>query len=155
MNIELRDPKIIMKLSRLGSFHQSRLSFLRSFLSEFKAFAMRGNVVDLAVAVIIGAAFGKIVSSMVDGIIMPLIGLILGGINISGETITVNQAVVKWGAFLQTIIDFTIIAFAIFIMVKIINTLQKKEEAVTPPPSPEVQLLTEIRDLLKKQSPHE
>lgn len=121
-------------------------------LSEFKAFAMRGNVVDLAVAVIIGAAFGKIVSSMVDGIIMPLIGLLLGGINISGETITVNEAVIKWGGFLQTIIDFTIIAFAIFLMVKIINALQKEEAAAATPPSPEVQLLTEIRDLLKNQS---
>lgn len=123
-----------------------------SFLSEFKAFAMRGNVVDLAVAVIIGAAFGKIVSSLVEGIIMPLIGLILGGVNISGETITVNQAVVKWGAFLQTIIDFTIIAFVIFVMIKLINTLQQKEKETPPPPSEEIQLLTEIRDLLKKQS---
>lgn len=119
-----------------------------SFLSEFKAFAMRGNVMDLAVAVVIGAAFGKIVSSLVDGIIMPVIGLLLGGINISDKTFTIGQAAVKWGAFLQTIIDFTIIAFAIFVVVKLINRLQRKEEIVAPP-TPEVQLLTEIRDLLK------
>lgn len=121
-------------------------------LAEFKAFAMRGNVVDLAVAVIVGAAFGKIVSSLVDGIVMPLIGILLGGINISGETVTIGHAVVKWGAFLQTIIDFTIISFAIFIMVKLLMSFQKKQEEVPPPPSPEVALLTEIRDLLKNKT---
>ncbi len=120
-----------------------------SFLSEFKQFAMRGNVVDLAVAVIIGAAFGKIVSSLVDGIIMPLIGLLLGGINIANKSYTLGHAVVKWGFFLQTIIDFTIIALCIFIMIKLINMLQKKQEAVPPKPSNEEILLTEIRDLLK------
>lgn len=98
-----------------------------SFLSEFKQFAMRGNVVDLAVAVIIGAAFGKIVSSLVDGIVMPLIGLLLGGINITAKSFKIGAAVVKWGAFLQTIIDFTIIAFAIFVAVKFINLLQEKK----------------------------
>lgn len=121
-----------------------------SFLNEFKKFAMRGNVVDLAVAVVMGAAFGKIVSSLVDGIVMPLIGLLLGGINISDKSFTIGQAVVKWGMFLQTIIDFTIIAFAIFLAVKAINTLQKKEEAKAKP-SDEVILLTEIRDLLKQK----
>ncbi len=85
-----------------------------SFLSEFKAFVMRGNVIDLAVAVIIGVAFGKIVSSLVDGIIMPFIGLLLGGINISDKTWVVGQATIKLGLFLQSVIDFTIIAFAIF-----------------------------------------
>lgn len=120
------------------------------FLSEFKAFAMRGNVVDLAVAVIIGAAFGKIVSSMVDGIIMPLIGVLLGGIDISGKTFIIGHAVIKWGAFLQTVIDFTIISFAIFLVVKFISSFQKKEESIPTPPTPEVQLLTEIRDILKK-----
>lgn len=120
-----------------------------SFLSEFKTFAMRGNVVDLAVAVIIGAAFGKIVSSLVDGIVMPLIGLLLGGINIAGETFTVGHAVVKWGMFLQSIIDFTIIAFAIFLMVKLISQIHQQEET-KPTRSNEEQLLTEIRDLLKK-----
>jgi large conductance mechanosensitive channel len=123
-----------------------------SFLTEFKAFAMRGNVVDLAVAVVIGAAFGKIISSLVDGIIMPVIGVLLGGIDISGKTITIGHAVVKWGAFLQTIIDFTIISFAIFLVIKLMMSFQKKQEAAPPPPSAEVQLLTEIRDLLKNKS---
>lgn len=122
-----------------------------SFLSEFKAFAMRGNVVDLAVAVVIGAAFGKIVSALVDGIIMPLIGLILGGIDISGKTFTLGHAVVKWGLFLQSIIDFTLIALAIFIVIKLINRLQKKEEAKAEVPA-DIQLLSEIRDLLKKSN---
>lgn len=110
---------------------------------------MRGNVVDLAVAVIIGAAFGKIITSLVDGIIMPLIGLLLGGINISDKSYTLGQAAVKWGLFLQTIIDFAIIALCIFIVIKLINILQKKQEAIPPKPSNEEMLLTEIRDLLK------
>ncbi|MCW8451316.1 large-conductance mechanosensitive channel protein MscL [Legionella quinlivanii] len=120
-----------------------------SFLSEFKQFAMRGNVVDLAVAVIIGAAFGKIVSSLVDGIVMPLIGLLLGGINITAKSFKIGAAVVKWGAFLQTIIDFTIIAFAIFVAVKFINLLQEKKEAEPEKISNEEKLLVEIRDLLQ------
>lgn len=120
-----------------------------SFLSEFKAFALRGNVMDLAVAVIIGAAFGKIVTSLVDGIIMPLIGLMLGGINIADKNITLGQAVIKWGLFLQTIIDFTLIAFSIFLVIKAINILKKKQAEKPNPPSDEVILLTEIRDLLK------
>jgi len=122
-----------------------------SFLSEFKQFAMRGNVVDLAVAVVIGAAFGKIITALVDGIIMPLIGLLLGGINVAGKSFAIGQAVVKWGMFLQTIIDFTLIAFAIFVVIKFITALQKKQEAVAAPPKPsnEEILLTEIRDLLK------
>jgi large conductance mechanosensitive channel len=124
-----------------------------SILSEFKAFAMRGNVVDLAVAVVIGAAFGKIITSIVDGIIMPLIGVLLGGIDISGKTMTIGHAVVKWGLFLQSIIDFTIISFAIFLVIKLMMSFQKKQEAAPPPPpSAEVQLLTEIRDLLKNKS---
>ena len=93
-----------------------------SFFSEFKAFAMRGNVIDLAVGVIIGGAFGKIISSLVDGIIMPVLGLILGGIDITAKTITVGHAVIKWGAFLQSVIDFTLIAFSIFLFIKLINT---------------------------------
>ncbi len=123
-----------------------------SFLTEFKAFAMKGNVIDLAVAVVIGAAFGKIISALVDGIIMPLIGILLGGIDISGKTFTLGHAVVKWGAFLQSIIDFTIIAFAIFVAVKLIMALQNKQEEKELKPTVEVQLLTEIRDLLKNQS---
>lgn len=120
-----------------------------SFIQEFKKFAMRGNVVDLAVAVVIGAAFGKIITSLVDGIIMPLIGLLLGGINVANKSFTLGDAVVKWGAFLQTIIDFTIIAFAIFLAIKFINLLKRKEEAEEPKYTHEETLLMEIRDLLK------
>lgn len=122
---------------------------MMSFLSEFKAFAMRGNVVDLAVAVVMGAAFGKIVASLVDGIVMPFIGLLLGGINIADKSITIGHAVIRWGMFLQSIIDFTLIAFSIFLAIKAINTLQMKQEKIPPKPSPEEVLLTEIRDLLK------
>ncbi len=123
-----------------------------SFIAEFKEFAMKGNVVDLAVAVIIGAAFGKIISSLVEGIVMPLIGIILGGVDVSTKTFTLGDAVVKWGAFLQSIIDFTIIAFAIFLAVKLIMSFQTKKESLPQAPSEEVKLLTEIRDLLKAQS---
>ena len=109
-----------------------------SFISEFKAFAMRGNVVDLAVGVVIGAAFGKIVSALVDGIIMPVIGLMVGGVNFGDLAVTMKEAVIgpdgkevaaavlfKYGAFLQTIVDFLIIAFAIFMVVKIMNSMKK------------------------------
>jgi large conductance mechanosensitive channel len=123
-----------------------------SFLKEFKAFAMRGNVVDLAVAVVIGTAFGKIVAALVDGIIMPVMGLMLGGINIADKSFTLGEATIKWGMFLQTIIDFTIIAFAIFIIVRLINKLQKKQEAASVPPTTQEKLLMEIRDLLKNKS---
>lgn len=120
-----------------------------SFLKEFKAFAMRGNVVDLAVAVVIGAAFGKIISSMVDGIIMPLVGLLLGGIDISDKKFVFGQATVQWGMFLQTVIDFTIIAFAIFLVIKLIAKLQRKEAEAPAEPTAQEKLLIEIRDLLK------
>ncbi len=119
-----------------------------SFLQEFKEFAIKGNVVDLAVAVIIGAAFGKIVSALVSGIIMPLIGLLLGGVNITGKTFTVGAAVVKWGEFLQSIIDFTIISLSIFVAIKCISLL-KKDEKKEKEPTREEALLAEIRDLLK------
>lgn len=112
---------------------------------------MRGNVVDLAVAVIIGAAFGKIISALVDGIIMPLIGLLLGGINIADKTFVFGQATIKWGLFLQSVIDFTIIAFSIFVALKVINTLQTKKDAAPPAKSDEVILLTQIRDLLQEK----
>ncbi len=118
------------------------------FFDEFRKFAMRGNVIDLAVAVVIGAAFNKIISSLVDGIIMPVLGLLLGGVNIADKTFTLGHAVVKWGSFLQSLIDFTIIAFSIFVAIKAINSLKKKEESV-PPPSEEIVLLTQIRDLLR------
>ncbi|STX43271.1 large conductance mechanosensitive channel, MscL family [Legionella donaldsonii] len=122
------------------------------FLSEFKQFAMRGNVMDLAVAVVIGAAFGKIVSSLVDGIIMPVIGLLMGGINITDKTFKIGAAVIKWGAFLQTIIDFTIIACAIFVAIKFINILQKKQEETEEKIGKEEAILIEIRDLLREKT---
>jgi len=104
-------------------------------LKEFKEFVMRGNVLDLAVAVIIGGAFGKIVSSLVNDILMPLIGLVLGGINFSDLALTVGGAVVAWGAFVQAIVDFLIIAYVIFLIVKAANTTKKKE-APAPPAEP-------------------
>ncbi len=126
--------------------------------SEFKEFAMRGNVVDLAVGVIVGAAFGKIVSSYVGDIIMPPLGLLIGGINFSEFAVTLGTGakgvpvLLKYGAFLQTVFDFVIIAFVIFIAVKGINTLKKPSApaADAPPPRQEV-LLTEIRDALLKR----
>lgn len=123
-----------------------------SILSEFKAFALRGNAIDLAIAVVIGAAFNKIVSALVEGIIMPFLGIILGGIDLSPKTLTIHNAVFKWGLLLQSIIDFTIMAFVIFAMVKALNTVfQQAEKKETI--SPEVEVLREIRDeLQKKQS---
>ncbi len=130
------------------------------WLQEFKTFAVRGNVVDMAVGIVIGAAFGKIVSSFVADVIMPPIGLLIGGIDFSKRVITLKEATGKtaavtlnYGNFIQTVIDFAIIAFAIFMLVKGINTL-KRMEAAKPsepgPPSPEVMLLTDIRDILRK-----
>ena len=100
-------------------------------LKEFREFAIRGNVMDLAVAVIIGGAFGKIITSLVGDVLMPLIGLVLGGVNFSEQAFTVGAAVVKWGAFVHSIIDFVIIAFVIFLLVRAMNRL-KREEPVTP-----------------------
>lgn len=119
--------------------------------AEFKEFAMKGNVMDLAVAVIIGGAFGKIVSSLVGDVIMPLVGLVMGGRNFSGLSISIGDAVIKYGAFLQNVVDFLIIAWVIFMMVKALNRIHKKEEAEAPSPAPsnEEVLLGEIRDLLK------
>jgi len=142
-----------------------------SMLKEFKEFAMKGNVIDLAVGIIIGAAFGKIVSSVVNDVIMPPIGLLVGGINFTDIRITMKDAItdpatgkiikdavtLKVGNFIQALVDFTIVAFSVFLMVKGLNSLSKKKEAETapPPPPPPVvtkdqELLTEIRDLLKK-----
>jgi large conductance mechanosensitive channel len=101
-------------------------------LKEFREFAMRGNVMDLAIAVIIGGAFGKIITSLVGDVLMPLIGLVLGGINFSELAITVGAAVVKWGAFVQSIIDFVIIAFVIFMLVRTMNRMKKEEPAAAP-----------------------
>lgn len=101
-------------------------------LKEFREFAMRGNVMDLAVAVIIGGAFGKIITSLVADVLMPLIGLVLGGINFSEQAITLGAAVVKWGAFVQSVIDFVIIAFVIFMLVRTMNRMKKEEPAAAP-----------------------
>lgn len=134
------------------------------WLSEFKKFAMRGNVVDMAVGIIIGAAFGKIVSSLVSDVIMPPIGVLLGGVDFSNLAVTIKQAsgdtpavVIGYGKFIQTIIDFIIIAFSIFALVKFMNALKSKAETAAEAPKPaeptkEEQLLTEIRDLLKEKN---
>jgi large conductance mechanosensitive channel len=133
-------------------------------ISEFKEFAMRGSVVDLAVGVVIGGAFGKIVSALVDGVIMPLVAVVTGGVNVSDWATTLKPAVVgadgketaaavmlKYGSFIQSIVDFLIIAFVIFMTIKAMNSLKKKQEAAAPAaPAEDIALLTEIRDLLKK-----
>ena len=132
-----------------------------SFLSEFKTFAMRGNVVDMAPGIVIGAAFGKIVSSLVDGVIMPPIGWLIGGIDFSNIRTVIEPAgadgkgevAIQWGAFLNTIITFVIIAFAIFLVIKLMNRVLRKEEAAPAAPPADVALLTEIRDLLKNRTP--
>ena len=135
------------------------------FLEEFKAFAVKGNAVDMAVGVIIGGAFGKIVSSIVDDIIMPPIGWLIGGVNFSDLKIKLptveipgvekmEAVTINYGHFIQTLLDFVIIAFCVFLLVKAINTLtRKKADEPTPPPVPskEEQLLTEIRDLMKEK----
>jgi len=137
-------------------------------IKEFKEFAMRGNVMDMAVGVVIGGAFGKIVSSVVADVIMPPLGLLVGGVNFTDLSIVLKQATVdaagaatpavtlNYGNFLQTVFDFIIIAFAIFLFIKAINTMRKKGEpapAEAPPaPSKEEELLTEIRDLLKNKN---
>jgi large conductance mechanosensitive channel len=129
---------------------------MKSFLDQFKAFAMKGNVIDLAVAVVIGAAFGKIVSSLVEDIVMPIIGLLLGGIDFSGLSYTLGSAVVSYGVFIQSVLDFVIVALAIFMVVRGINKAQEKVakpvEVTEAPkgPSEEVRLLTEIRDSLRR-----
>lgn len=130
-------------------------------LQEFKEFAIKGNAVDMAVGIIIGAAFGKVISSLVADVFMPPIGVLIGGVDFTKLAFNLKEAAVdtpavtlNYGNFIQTLVDFTIIAFAIFMAVKLINRLKKKEAAaptVTPAPSKEEQLLTEIRDLLKER----
>ena len=134
-------------------------------MSEFKEFAMKGNVVDLAVGVVIGGAFGKIVSALVDGVIMPVIGFLTGGVDFSKGAFVLKDAVIgpdgketaaavaiKYGAFVQTIIDFTIVAFVLFLVIKAMNRLKRAEEAAPAPAAPaeDVVLLREIRDLMKR-----
>lgn len=131
-----------------------------SMLSEFKAFAMRGNVMDLAIGVVIGAAFGKIVGSLVDQIIMPPIGLLIGGVDFSAYKWILKAAgpdgkgevAIQFGAFFNTIIQFAIVALAIFLVIKLMNRLIKKEEAAPSPPPADVVLLTEIRDLMRAKA---
>lgn len=133
-----------------------------SFVQEFKEFAMKGNVVDMAVGIIIGAAFGKIVSSFVGDLIMPPLGLLIGGVDFSDLAVTLKAAsdgaaavTLNYGKFIQTVFDFTIVALAIFVAIKAMNKLKKAEPAAPPaPPEPsaEEKLLTEIRDLLKQKS---
>lgn len=128
-------------------------------VNEFRQFIQRGNVVDLAVGVIMGAAFGKIVTSLVADVIMPPIGYVIGGVKFSDLKITLPAlelikeppAEIKYGAFLQNSFDFLIIAFCVFLMVKGMNTLSRKPDPTPPPPTPSEKLLTEIRDLLKQQ----
>ena len=137
---------------------------MANILKEFKDFAMKGNVIDMAVGVIIGAAFGKIVSSLVDDIIMPLIGVATGGMNftdykwviqkavVDGQEIIKPEVTLNWGTWVQTVVDFLIVAFCIFVAIKFMNNLRtKKEEEPAPAPAPtkEEELLTEIRDLLR------
>ena len=128
-------------------------------MSEFKSFAMRGNVVDMAVGIVIGGAFGKIVSSFVSDVLMPPIGLMMGGVDFADLSIVLQAATegaeavtLNYGSFIQTVVDFVIIAFAIFMVIRAMNNLKKKEEekpAAPAAPSAEVELLTEIRDSLK------
>ena len=132
-----------------------------SMMTEFRDFAMRGNVVDMAVGIVIGGAFGKIVSSFVNDVLMPPIGMALGGVDFSDLAMTLQEAsgdvaavTLNYGSFIQTMIDFIIIAFAIFMVIKAMNSMKKKEEAAPaepPKPSTEETLLTEIRDLLRKE----
>ncbi|MFO7703852.1 MAG: large-conductance mechanosensitive channel protein MscL [Halopseudomonas sp.] len=134
-----------------------------SIAQEFKAFAMRGNVIDMAVGIIIGAAFGKVVSSFVANVVMPPLGLLIGGVDFADLAIVLKQAegeiaavTLGYGLFIQSIVDFLIIAAAIFVAIKVMNSLKRKEEAAPTPPEPESQskqeiLLTEIRDLLQQR----
>jgi len=131
---------------------------MNKFINEFKTFVSRGNVLDLAVGVVIGGAFSKIVTSLVNDIITPLIGIVIGGRDFSSLSLTIGDSSIAYGLFIQNIIDFLIIAFCIFVFIKLINKIfikRKEEEKKTEPPTPkksdEVLLLEEIRDLLKKE----
>jgi large conductance mechanosensitive channel len=127
----------------------------KGVLQEFKAFALKGNVLDLAVAVVVGTAFNKIVSSLVDNIIMPLFGIVTGGVDFKGLSVSVGDTVLTYGVFLQSVIDFLIIAWAIFVAIKVLRSLERKEKAKPESekevePTEEVQLLREIRDALRR-----
>lgn len=162
-SLSLRE-NIIFELSKCTKLIIQNL--MGQFIQEFKKFAMRGNVIDMAVGIIIGGAFGKIVSSIVNDLVMPSIGLVIGGVNFKDLKIVLKEAVmegdqvispavsINYGNFLQTTFDFLIIAFAIFMLVKAVNRLTKKKENEVKPTSPpaDIQLLTEIRDLLKEKN---
>ncbi|MGJ0430945.1 large-conductance mechanosensitive channel protein MscL [Methylobacter sp.] len=130
-----------------------------SILREFKEFAIKGNAIDMAIGIIIGAAFGKIISSLVDDIIMPPIGMLVGGVDFTNLAVTLKEATMdtpavtlNYGNFIQTLVNFTIIAFAVFMIVKLINRFRRKQEAAPEPvPSKEALLLAEIRDLLRER----
>ena len=132
---------------------------MKNFLEEFKAFAMKGNVIDLAVAVVIGTAFGRITTSLVNNIVMPTFGAVMGGIDFTDKSVTVRESEITYGVFIQSIIEFIIIAFAIFLVIKAMNSMQRKKEAEADTkeaakpkePSEEVKLLREIRDSLKQK----
>ena len=161
--------KVLYFCSRIAIYTFQFFNIMGKFIEEFKAFAVKGNAVDMAVGVIIGGAFGKIVSSIVDDLIMPPIGWLIGGVNFSdlkvvlpklvveGVEVTTAPATINYGNFIQTLLDFIIIAFCVFMLVKGINKLKKKEEekpaapAPAPEPSAEEKLLAEIRDLLKNK----
>ncbi|MEI3608997.1 large-conductance mechanosensitive channel protein MscL [Pseudogracilibacillus sp. SO10305] len=120
-------------------------------LKEFKEFIAQGNVLDLAIGIIIGAAFGEIVNSLVDNIIMPIVGLFMGGIDFTGLSVQIKDAEIAYGMFIQNVVSFFIIAFSIFLFVKLINTLRRKQDEEEEEEVEEnIQLLSEIRDLLKK-----
>ncbi|MFI5315245.1 MAG: large-conductance mechanosensitive channel protein MscL [Myxococcota bacterium] len=128
-----------------------------SMLSEFRDFINRGNVMDLAVGVIIGGAFGKIVSSLVGDVLMPAIGVVMGGVNFSGLALSIGgtaeaPVLLKYGSFLQAILDFVIIAFCVFLLVRAVNALQAPKAAAAPVTPPQERLLAEIRDLLRSRS---
>jgi len=119
-------------------------------ISEFKEFAMKGSMIDMAVGIIIGAATGKVVSALVDNVIMPVVGMLMGGVDFSNLSIKVGQASIGYGAFIQAIIDFIIIAFVIFMLLKFINNMKKNSKDEESKPSEDTELLREIRDLLKR-----
>lgn len=133
-----------------------------SMLKEFREFALRGNMIDMAVGIIIGAAFGKVITSLVNDVIMPPIGTLLGNVDFSGLSVTLREAAagkdavqLRYGAFVNTLVDFLIVALAIFMVIKAMNTLRRKKEeapAAPPEPTPQEKLLTEIRDLLKTRT---
>ncbi|MBC1520113.1 large conductance mechanosensitive channel protein MscL [Listeria aquatica] len=128
---------------------------MKKFVQEFKEFALKGNVIDLAIGVVIGAAFGKIVSSLVDNIIMPLVGMVLGGLDFTELSVKIGDATLKYGLFIQSIVDFLIVALALFVFIKVLLSLSRRrnteEEEAEPEVTPSEEYLKEIRDLLQEK----